>query len=233
MMELQFAKAAPPGTYIAFGLALFIWHAAAALLGAFIADRLGVSDSGFNFKSDLKKTALCSFVALALFFPLFYFAQSPAVFIVTIIGFLLALKLAYLGEGHGFRLIVLGAVLAGLLVFVPVVSALRLPGTFFLYVVGFALLAVFHLSRRRTERTAKESGDRKERRIRLLASSDPNFATPCYRCRFWRSEGARCLLRLAGDEVREITIDQRRYCASFEPGREPEELGESPGSAGE
>ena len=112
-------------------------------------------------------------------------------------------------------------------------SALRLPGTFLLYAVGFILLAVFRLSRRRTKRAAKESGDRKEHRIRLLASSDPNFATPCYRCRFWRSEGARCLLRLAGDEVREITIDQRRYCASFEPGREPEELGESPGGAGQ
>ena len=34
-MELIIVKAAPPGIYIAFAVALYIWHVAASLLGVF------------------------------------------------------------------------------------------------------------------------------------------------------------------------------------------------------
>lgn len=217
MMDLQIDRAAPAGAYAALAAALYLWHAAAAFFGVFLADRLGIGDAGFEFARDLKRAALCSLLALAPFFALFYFAQTPVLFMIYIFCFLLALKFAYLSEGNGFRLWILGAALAGMIVFVPVVRLLPLPGFFFLYLAGLASLLAGRHFRRRSARAARESDDRKENRIRLQAKADANFATPCYRCRFWRQEVARCLLRLAGDEVREIVIDSRRYCVSFDP----------------
>jgi hypothetical protein len=149
-MQLQIAKAAPAGTYLAFAFALYFWHVAASLLGAALAERLGISEASFDLKSDLKKLALCSLAALAPFFALFYFAQNAAVFIIYILCFFFSLKLAYLGEGHGFLLLVLGSAMAGMIAFAPVVRWLRLRGVFFLYLAALAAFLVYRLARRRS-----------------------------------------------------------------------------------
>jgi len=214
-MKLTIIKAAPPGIYISFVLALYIWHVAAALLGAFIADRVGVSDSSFDLKSDLKKTGACSLIALALFFLLFYFAQHPAVFIVYILVFLFSLKAAYLGADHGSLFIILGAAMAGMIVFVPVVSWLGLKGIFFLYLAVFIILRVVHLIRRQSAREYRGTEKIKEGNIRRLAGLDPNFATFCHQCSHFHQDIGRCLLQVDGKTVAEIKIEHRTYCTSF------------------
>jgi len=214
-VDLIIVKAAPAGVYIAFAAALAIWHVAASLLGVVIADRLGIGDAGLDLKSDLRKLSACSLIALSLFFSLFYFAQSPAVFIVYILCFLLSLKVAYLGAGHGFLLVVLGAAMAGMIAFVPFVRWLRLPGVFFLYLVILIAFLARHHSKRQAARGTRESEELMERRIRGQAGMDPNFATFCHQCLFHRPDGARCQLKTDGEDVREITIDQRRFCTSF------------------
>ena len=224
-MKLTVVTAAPPGVYVAFAAALYFWHVAASLLGVVAADRLGVSDSGFDLRSDLKKMGLCSLIALALFFSLFYFAQSPVVLMVYILCFLLSLKVAYLGESHGFLLIVLGAALAGMIAFVPIVRWLRLPGMFLLYLALAIAFLVLRQIKKQGARKTRENEQLKERRIRSQARLDPNFATFCYQCLFFRPDSARCQLKIDGEDVREIAIDQRTYCTSFRPSQNPAQSG--------
>jgi hypothetical protein len=214
-MKLTIITAAPAGTYIAFALALYVWHVAAALLGAFIADRLGVSDSSFDLKSDLKKTGVCSLIALALFFLLFYFAQHPAVFIVYILVFLLSLKAAYLGSDQGSLFIILGTAMAGMIVFVPVVECLGLKVIFSLYLVAFIVLLVRQLVSQQVARGYKEAERIKKKNIRRLAGQDPSFATFCHSCAYFHQDSGRCLLQVDGKAVSEIKIAHRTYCTSF------------------
>lgn len=218
-MELSIHKAAPAGIYIAFALALYVWHVGAALLGVFIADRLGISDGSADLKSDLKKMSVCSLVALSLFFSLFYFAQNGAVFIVYILSFMIALKFAYLGENRSFLFVIVGAALVGMILFVPVVALLKLPGMFLLYLV---LLAAF-LSRRRQAKKrgleARRLERAKEQHILGLARNDPGFTTFCYQCLYHRPDLNRCQLQLDGREVRCIGLDGKTYCTSFRPDR--------------
>jgi len=220
-MRLTLNTAAAPGVYIAFAMALYVWHVAAALLGAFIADRLGVSDGG-GLKGDLKKLSLCSLIALSLFFPLFYFAQTPAVFIVYLLAFLFSLKMAYLGANHGFLLVILGAVLAGMAAFVPVVGWLKLPGIFFLYLFFSVALLIRWQAERRRRKEIAEVRQRKARDIRERFRRDRSFATPCHQCLFHRLADQRCQLKIDGDDVGELAIDQRTFCLAFRqapPGR--------------
>jgi hypothetical protein len=218
-MELIVHKAAPVGIYLAFSLALYVWHVGAALLGAFIADRIGFSDNGFDPMSDLKKIALCSLVALSLFFALFYVAQHAAVFILYILSFMISLKFAYLGTNHGFLFIVLGAALVGMIVFVPVVTLLRLPGLFFLYLVVLAALLWRGRQAQKKAREILRLEQAKEQRLRERVRLDPAFTTFCYQCLFYRPDIQRCQLQLDGKEVRNITLEQRTYCTSFQPDR--------------
>jgi len=203
--------------YLALAAAFYVWHVGAALLGVFIADRLGVSDGSMEMKSDLRKMAACSLIALSMFFFLFYFAKSPAVLLIYIIVFLFSLKVAYLDAGHGFRLIVLGAVLAGMIAFVPVVFWLKLPGVFFLYLVALSAWLVLWRSGAKKSREIEQIERRKEQHTRRLAGLDPGFATFCYQCRYHLPVNRSCRLRLDGREVREIKLGQRTYCTSFEP----------------
>ena len=218
-MKLQIVKAAPAGVYIAFAIALYFWHVAASLLGVFIADRFGVSDGSPDLKSDLKKMSLCSLIALSLFFSLFYFAQNPVVFMVYIICFLVSLKVAYLGANHGFLLVIQGAAMAGMLAFVPVVFWLKLPGMFFLYLVFLAAILVRRQMSNRRTRELENTKRLQEQHIRGQVRQDPDFTTFCYQCLFHRPDGARCQLKIDGEDVREITIAQRKYCTSFRPDR--------------
>jgi hypothetical protein len=206
------------GLYLASAAALVVWHVGAALLGVFIADRLGVSDGSLDLKNDLRKMAACSLIALSLFFFLFYFAKSPAVFLIYIIVFLFSLKVAYLDASHGFRLIILGTVLAGMIAFVPVVLWLRLPGIFFLYLAALAAWLVLRHSAGKRDRETERIERLKEQNIRRLAGRDPGFATFCYQCHFNLPGDRSCRLRLDGKHVREIKLGQRAYCTSFEPG---------------
>jgi hypothetical protein len=217
-MELNTIKA-PARIYIAFAFAVTVWHVAAAMVGVFIADHFGISDADPELKSDLKKMALCSLIALSLFFSLFFFAQSPVVFMVYIICFLFSLKIAYLGANHGFLLVVLGSAMAGMIAFVAVFRWLHLPGIFFLYLV---FLIAFLIRRRNNQRKARENKKTeqlKEQRIRGLAGRNPEFTSFCYQCLFYRPDIARCQLRLDGKEVRDIIINQRTFCTSFQQGR--------------
>ncbi|MCU0235606.1 MAG: hypothetical protein MUC72_00805 [Acidobacteria bacterium] len=216
-MKLTIITAAPPATYIAFALALYVWHVAAALLGVFIADRIGVGDSGFDLKGDLKKTGICSLIALSLFLALFYFAQHPAVFIVYILVFLFSLKAAYLGSNNGFQLMVLGTALAGMIAFVPVVVQLGLRSLFFLYLALFIAFLVRHLFVRKKAEEQRLVEKAREEQLRRLASQDANFATFCHQCAYFHQDSGRCLLQVDGRAVREIKIDRRAYCTSFMP----------------
>jgi len=218
-MELTINKAAPLGIYIAFTLALYVWHVGAALLGILIADRFGISDAGPDLKSDLKKMSACSLVALSLFFSLFYFAQNGAVFIIYILSFMISLRFAYLGESRGFLFIIVGAALLGMILFVPVVALLKLPGLFFLYLVLLAafLNRVQQAKKRSLEVQRLEQA--KEQRIRGLARNDPGFTTFCYQCLYHRPDINRCQLELDGKVVRRIALDGRSLCTSFQPDR--------------
>lgn len=215
-MELSIHPAAPPGIYIAFSLALYIWHVGAALLGAFIADRIGFGDGGFDPAVDLKKMALCSLLALAPFFALFYIAQNAAVFILYILIFITSLGFAYLGVNRGFLFIIQGSALLGMLFFVPAVALLKLPGMFLLYLVFFVAFLI--LSRQAKERARAALGleQAKERRLRERLRRDPAFTTFCYQCIYYRPEINRCQLRLDGREVRDIKVGQATYCTSFQ-----------------
>jgi hypothetical protein len=217
-MELNTIKA-PARIYIAFAIAVYVWHTAAAMLGVFIADRLGISDADPELKSDLKKMALCSLIALSLFFSLFYFAQSPVVFMVYIICFLFSLKIAYLGANHGFLLIILGSTMAGMIVLVPVISWLRLPGIFSLYLLFFIALLLRRLKNKRQAQENKKREQLQEQHIRSLAGRNPEFTTFCYQCLFYHPDIARCQLRLDGKKVRDIIINQRTFCTSFQRNR--------------
>ena len=160
-MELIFARTVPAGVYIAFAVALTIWHAAAALLAVFIAHALGVSDSNPDLKQDVKKMGACSLIALSLFLALFYVVPSPVVFLVYILAFIFSLKFAYLGANHGFLLIVLGTAMAGMICFAYVFRWLRLPGLFFLYLVfAIVVLILYQIRRRLSAKTGKRR-DRK------------------------------------------------------------------------
>ncbi len=218
MLKLQVAKAAPAGVYVAFALALYVWHVAAALLGAAIADRLGLGEGGSDLKSDLRKMSLCSLVALSLFFSLFYVAQSPVVFMVYLLCFSVSLKVAYLGANLAFLLVIQGAAMAGMIAFVPIVVSLKLPGIFFLYLVLLIAFLVRRQFKKRDLMEIREMEQRRERAIRNRVRLDPDFATFCYQCLFNRSAGGRCQLQIDGEEVREIKIGPRAYCTSFRPG---------------
>lgn len=216
MLPLQVVKAAPPGVYAAFALALFVWHVGAALASAAVADRLGISDSGFDLGRDLKKMAACSLAALAVFLPLFYFTLNAAVFILYLFVFTLALKFAYLGANHGFLLLAAGGGVLGMVTFVPLAIRLKLPGIFALYLLLSSVFLLLLRQRRRRHRALAASERAKELRIRRQAAADPEFIAACWRCRFYRQDGARCLLRDAGEEVREIRIGPRSFCTSFQ-----------------
>jgi len=177
--------------------------------------RTGISDAGPELKSHLKKMALCSLIALALFFPLFYFVRSPIVFVVYIISFLFSLKIAYLGANHGFLLVVLGTAMAGMLAFVPIILWLKLPGIFFLYLLGLIALLILRGKRQRLSRANEKIEELKERHIRAQARRDPGFTTFCYQCLFYRPDIQRCRLRLEGREVRDLSLNLRTYCTSF------------------
>ena len=99
-----------------------------------------------------------------------------------------------------------------------VVRWLRLPGIFSLYLVvaiAFLLLAQSSGSAPRENRKAEKQ---KESAVRARARSSPDFTTFCYQCLFSRQAGARCQLKIDGEEVREITIGPRTYCTSFRQG---------------
>jgi hypothetical protein len=218
-MELSIHAAAQPGIYIAFSLALYVWHVGAALLGVLIADRFGISDGGVDLKSDLKKMSACSLIALSLFFSLFYFAQHPAVFIVYIFSFIISLNVAYLGENRGFLFVVQGTALLAMLFFVPAVALLRLPGMFMLYLALFVILISRVLQAKNRARQALDLEQMKERRIRGLARDDPGFTTFCYQCLYHHPDMNRCQLQLDGQEVRRIVLDGRTLCSSFQSDR--------------
>ncbi len=222
MLPLQWIQAAPPGVYVAFSLALFAWHTGAALLGAAVADRLGVSDSSLDIKSDLKKMAFCSLAALSVFLSLFYFTLHFALFILYLLVFLFSLKFAYLGANHGFLLLIVGSGIAGMLTFVPIVARLKLPGVYALYAVLSVAILFLHLRRRRESLERGKLEENRERRIREQARCDPEFATFCWQCRFSCAEGSRCLLRNAGEELSEIRIGPRTLCTSFTAKEQPD-----------
>ena len=215
-MDLIVVKAAPAGAYIAFAIALYIWHVAAALLGVFIADYFAVSDSSPELKKDLKKMSVCSLIALSSFLAIFYFAQKPIVFVIYILFLIFSLKVAYLGSNHGFLLIILGTAMAAMIAFAVVVKWMRLPGIFFLYLVFLIVFLIRQQIKKKKVKEIKEIEKRKEHTIRNQVRRNRNFTTFCYQCLFYRQASGRCQLKIDGEDVQEIAIAQRTYCTSFQ-----------------
>ena len=116
------------GIYLAFCFALYCWHIATFVLGAFLAEYFDVSDTGFDLKSDIKKAAICSFFALTPTLFIYYHAPNGRVLIIYLLVLSISIKVAYLGTNHSALAIIIGTNLAGLIAFPVVFRVLRLWG---------------------------------------------------------------------------------------------------------
>ncbi len=210
-MEMTVGKTIPTAAFIAFSLALFIWHAIAAFLGVFIANRLGVSEH----RPNLIKMSLCSLLPLSLFLGILYFTKSPIAFLIYIVVFVVSLKLAYLGMNPGFLLIVLGSAMAGLFSFAIVFMRLGVKGMLFLYLVFFIAWWLLQRNKQRETRENAEARKRQEHALRDRVRSDPGYTTFCHQCLFCRRDDKSCQLKVDGEDIREISIGRRTYCPSF------------------
>ncbi len=151
-MKLIIVKAAPAGVYIAFSIALYIWHVATSILGVFIADYFDISDFIPDIKDDLKKMSICSFIALSLFLSVLYIAQHPWIFPIYVLLFFFSLKIAYLDSNQGFLFTILGTNIAGMVGFISIVKWINLKGIFFLYLIFFIAFLILYQKNQRKRR---------------------------------------------------------------------------------
>ncbi len=214
-MELIIVKAAPAGVYIAFSIALYIWHVATSILGVFIADYFNISDFNPDIKNDLKKMSICSFIALSIFLSALYIAQHPWIFPIYVLLFFFSLKIAYLDSNQGFLFTILGINMAGMVGFISIVKWINLKGMFFLYLIFFIAFLILYQKNQRIVKENKEIERIREHNIRNIVKLNPNFTTFCYQCVFYSQDIKRCQLKIDGKEVNEIIINQRTYCTSF------------------
>jgi len=201
--------------YLAFCLTSYVWSVAAALAGVWIADWFHVRDQPCDLRTDCQRLAVCSLIGTGAFLFLLHLTRSPISVVVYLLLFALALKFAYLGENHGFLLIELAAVLAGMVLFGMVAAALGLTGVYVLTAVLFAAGAGWLGKRHRDARRIVATRTLRERETRERIRHDPGYTTVCDRCLFHRPGDGRCQLRLDGEEVHCLTIDSRTYCLSY------------------
>ena len=84
-------------TYLGFAFIFYFSHVLSSVLGVFIADRLNIGELFFELKSDIKKMAVCSFLALIVPLIVLYHVQHAGVIIFYVITFFIVTKVAYLG----------------------------------------------------------------------------------------------------------------------------------------
>jgi hypothetical protein len=204
------------GIYLAFSLALYSWHIATFVLGVFLAEYFDVSDANFDLKSDIKKAAVCSFVALTPTLLIYYHAPNGRVLIIYLLLLSISSKLAYLGTNHGALAIMLGTNLAGLVAFPIVFKVLRLWGILTLAFLALTVLLVKYTKHKKLEKQQVMKNKHNEQKIRNMARLHPDFHTVCHECKHYNQSIKDCQQKLDLRLVKNIQIIGKTYCASWE-----------------
>lgn len=204
------------GIYLAFSLALYSWHIATFVLGVFTADYFGVSDANFDLKSDIKKAAICSFVALTPTLFIYYNAPNPRVLIIYLLLIWFSSKLAYLGTNHGALAIIMGTNLAGLIAFPIIFKVLRLWGILTLAFLALSVLLVTYTKHKKLEKQYVIKEKHNEQKIRNMARLHPDFHTLCHECKHYNQSINDCQKKRDQRLVKNIQINGKTYCASWE-----------------
>jgi hypothetical protein len=204
------------GIYLAFSFALYSWHIATFVLGVFTADYFDVSDTNFDLKSDIKKAAVCSFVALTPTLFIYYHAPNARVLIIYLLLIWFSSKLAYLGTNHGALAIMLGTNLVGLIAFPIVFRVLRLWGILTLAFLAITILLVKYTKHKKLEKQYVIKEKHNEQKIRNMARLHPDFHTLCNECKHYNQSINDCQRKRDQRLVKDIQISGKIYCASWE-----------------
>jgi hypothetical protein len=204
------------GIYLAVSFALYCWHIATFVLGAFLAEYFDVSDTGFDLKSDIKKAAICSFLALTPTLFIFYHAPTPRVLIIYLLLISISSKVAYLGINHGALLIILGTNLAGVITFPVVFKVLRLWGILTMAFTAITILLVKYTKHRKLEKQYVIKKKHNEQKIRNMARLHPDFHTYCNECKYYNQGIDDCQRKRDQRLVKDIQINGKIFCASWE-----------------
>ena len=204
------------GIYLAFSFALYCWHIAIFVLGVFTADYFDVSDTNFDLKSDIKKAAVCSFVALTPTLFIYYNAPNARVLIIYLLLIWFSSKLAYLGTNHGALAIMLGTNLAGLIAFPIILKALRLWGILTVAFLAITILLVMYTKHKKLEKQQVMKDKHNEQKIRNMAKLHPDFHTLCHECKHYNQGINDCQKKRDLQLVKDIQIIGKIYCASWE-----------------
>jgi hypothetical protein len=204
------------GIYMAFSFALYCWHIATFVLGAFLAEYFDVSDTGFYLKSDIKKAAICSFVALTPILFIYYHAPSGKVLIIYLLLLSIPTKLAYLGTNHGALAIIMGTNLVGLMAFPIVFRVLKLWGILTLAFLAITILLVKYTKQKKLEKHLVLKEKHNEQKIRNMARLHPDFYTLCNECKHYNQGINDCQKKRDQRLVKNIQINGKTCCASWE-----------------
>jgi len=204
------------GIYLAFSFALYCWHIATFVLGAFLAEYFDVSDTGFYLKSDIKKAAICSFVALAPILFIYYHAPSERVLIIYLVLLSISGKMAYLGTNHAALAIIIGTNLVGLIAFPLVFKVLKLWGILILAALAITILLVNYTKQWRLEKQLVLKEKHNEQKIRNMAGLHPDFYTLCNECKNYNQTINDCQKKRDQRVVKNIQINGKTFCASWE-----------------
>lgn len=202
--------------YLTFGVVLCCWHTATFVLGVFIADYFDVSETGFDFKSDIKKAAVCSFLALTPTMLIFYYAPNMQVLIIYLVVLVFSGKVAYLGTNNAALVIVMGTNLVGLIVFRYVIGILTFTGVYVFIFLAVTVLMVMQVKQKRSEKKMSLEDKHNEQRIRNMARLHPDFHTHCHECKHFNSKFSQCQRKLDKRSVKDIQINAQTYCAHWE-----------------
>ena len=210
----------PLKKYLLFTVLFYFCNVTFSWLGVWLADRLNLGELVFEWGKDLKKMALCSFIALPIPLTILFFARAPGVVMIYIFIFFLCLKLAYLSIGVAELGIIICSTLIGMGVFrIIVVSKVLI----FLYVISLLAAIVFLLNLSlKTKGEAKKKIQFKKGRemaIKQQLQRDPTFKTFCYECKFYNTQQNNCVLETEkGNKEISITIQGQpnKYCLYWE-----------------
>jgi|GEM_PF-2137811 len=204
------------GIYLAFSFALYCWHISTFVLGAFLAEYFDVSDTGFDLKSDIKKAAICSFVALTPTLFIYYHTPTGRVLIIYLLLLWISTKVAYLGSNHGAVAIMAGMSLAGLISFPIVFRVLKLWGILTLAFAAITILLVKYTKLRKLEKQYVIKKKHNEQKIRNMARLHPDFHTLCNECKHYNQGIDDCQRKRDQRLVKDIQINGKIFCASWE-----------------
>jgi len=211
----------PLKTYLFFGVLFYFCNVTFSWLGVWLADRLNLGELMFEGAGDLKKMALCSFIALPVPLTILFFARAPGVIMIYIFIFFICLKLAYLSIGVAELGIIICSTLIGAGVFrIIVVSKLLI----FLYIASMLATAFFLLNlsmkKRSDQKKRLQFEKKREMAIRERLQRDPSFKTFCFECKFHIPQQNNCVLGPEyGNKEISITINSQpiKYCLYWEP----------------